>query len=64
MPDLMTVEQVAAKLNRSEYFVRNELKRKNLRGTKIGRHWGVKPSDLEAYVEARMNLSRIRRQAS
>lgn len=61
MSDLLTVSEVATKLGRSEYFVRDQLKGKYLRGTKIGRHWGIKPADLDSYVEARMNLARVRR---
>lgn len=60
-PTLFTVDEAAEILRCSAYFVRDELKRKQLRGSKIGREWRIKPADLDTYVEARMNLARVRR---
>lgn len=61
---LLTPDEVAVILKRSAWFVRNELKNKRMRGTKVARQWGVRRSDLDAYIEARMNLGRLRRAAS
>lgn len=58
---LLTVKETAAKLRRSERFVLDELRQKHLRGAKFGGAWSVDPDDLETYIQARMNMTRVRR---
>jgi len=50
----LTVEQVAKQLGLSEYRVRELIREKQIRATKIGQ-WRVKPEDLEEFVKSRMN---------
>jgi len=50
----LTVEQVAKQLGLSEYRVRELIREKQIRATKIGQ-WKVKPEDLEEFVKARTN---------
>lgn len=57
----LTVSEAAAKLRRSERFVLDELRRKNLRGSKYGGAWSISPDDLDAYKDAHANVSRVRR---
>lgn len=61
MTSRLNVAEVATDLRKSERFVLDELRRKNLRGAKIGGEWFVLPDDLESYVEAHSNVSRVRR---
>lgn len=63
MTQLLTVVEVAERLRLSAYFVKDELKRKNLRGSKIGREWRVSEDDLDTYINAKANVSRSRRSA-
>jgi len=50
----LTVEQVAKQLGLSEYRVRELIREKQIRATKIGQ-WRVKPEDLEEFIKARTN---------
>ena len=50
----LTVEQVARQLGLSEYRVRELIREKQIRATKIGQ-WRVKPEDLEEFIKARTN---------
>ncbi|MDP3298403.1 MAG: helix-turn-helix domain-containing protein [Thermodesulfovibrionia bacterium] len=52
----LTVEQVAKQLGLSEYRVRELIREKEIRATKIGQ-WRIKPEDLEEFVKARTNTS-------
>jgi excisionase family DNA binding protein len=61
MAHLLTVKEVAIKIRRSERFVLDELRQKHLRGAKFGGAWSVDADDLETYIQARMNMSRVRR---
>lgn len=58
---LLSVAAAAECLRKSERFVLDELRRKNLRGAKFGGEWHINPDDLQAYVEAHMNVARVRR---
>lgn len=58
---LLTVAEVAVIINRSEAFVLRELRRKNLRGSKYGGAWSVDEADLDTYLDATANVSRVRR---
>ena len=50
----LTVEKVAKQLDLSEYRVRELIREKQIRATKIGQ-WKVKPEDLEKFIESRSN---------
>jgi excisionase family DNA binding protein len=62
----LTVPEVAAELKCGEQFVREELRRKNLRGTKLKNRagWRVDRADLAIYMDAQANVSRVRKAAS
>lgn len=61
MKQRLTVKDVALVLQRSERFVTDELRRKNLRGSKVARNWLVDEADLERYLDAQANVTRVRR---
>lgn len=50
----LTVEEVAKQLSLSEYRVRELIREKQIRATKIGQ-WRVNPEDLQEFIEARTN---------
>ena len=50
----LTVEQVAKQLGLSEYRVRELIREKQIRATKIGQ-WRVKPEDLKEFIRSRTN---------
>ena len=50
----LTVEEVAKQLGLSEYRIRELIREKQIRATKIGQ-WRVKPQDLEDFIKARTN---------
>lgn len=58
---MLTVPDVALILVASERFVLDELRRKNLRGTKLGAGWRITEADLDTYVDAKANVSRVRK---
>lgn len=49
--ELLTPQQVAAMLQVSVGTVLRLLRSSRLRGVKLGRHWRVRPADLDAYLE-------------
>ena len=51
----LTVEQIAKQLGLSEYRVRELIREKQIRATKIG-HWRVKPEDLKKFIKSRSNI--------
>lgn len=51
----LTVEQVAKQLGLSEYRVRELIRGKHIRATKIGQ-WRVKPEDLKEFIKKRSNF--------
>jgi excisionase family DNA binding protein len=57
----LTVSEVADRLKASTRFVLDELRRKNLRGSRIGAGWRITEADLETYIEAHMNVGKVRR---
>lgn len=61
MTHLLTVAQVAERINKSTRFVLDELRRRNMRGAKFGGEWHIADADLATYVEAHMNISAVRR---
>lgn len=50
----LTVEEVAKQLDLSEYRVRELIREKQIRATKIGQ-WRIKPEDLDEFIRARTN---------
>lgn len=62
---LLTVPEVAEALKCDEQFVRAELRRKNLRGTKLPNRagWRVAIADLQTYVDAKANVTAVRKTA-
>ncbi|MCK4791330.1 MAG: helix-turn-helix domain-containing protein [Desulfobacteraceae bacterium] len=50
----LTEEEVAKQLGLSEYRVREFIREKQIRATKIGQ-WQVKPEDLKEFIKARTN---------
>ena len=50
----LTVRKVAEELGLTEYRVRQLIREKQIRATKI-RQWMIKPEDLEAFIESRTN---------
>lgn len=61
MSDFLTVDEAAVQLRMSPRFVYDELRRKNLRGSKYGGQWVVATSDLRAYVEAHANVRPVKK---
>lgn len=56
----LTVREAAERLRRSPRFVLEELRRKNLRGSKYGKGWTILEADLERYAEAHANVAPVR----
>jgi len=52
--DYLTVRQVAKQLGLTEYRIRELIREKQIRATKIGQ-WRVKPEDLQEFIKARTN---------
>lgn len=52
--DYLTVRQVAKHLGLTEYRIRELIKEKQIRATKIGR-WRISPADLKAFIRKRTN---------
>lgn len=63
-PTYLTVEETAVIIGTSPEYVMRELRKKRLRGAKIGRTWNIAPADVERYVDAHMNVSKVRGAAS
>ncbi len=51
----LTVEEVAKQLGLSEYRVRELIREKQIRATKIGQ-WRIKPEDLDNFIKSRSNI--------
>lgn len=56
----LTVPEVAENLRQSERFVLDEIRRHNLRASKIGKRWTVTDADLERYADAHANVTLVR----
>lgn len=50
----LTVRDAAKQLEFTEYWVRQLIKEKQIRATKI-KQWRIKPMDMEEFVRARTN---------
>jgi excisionase family DNA binding protein len=51
MEDLLTPEDVAKRLNVSEYTVRRLLRTGELQGLKVGGQWRITPSAVKDYID-------------
>jgi len=51
----LTVRQVAKELGLTEYRIRQLIREKQIRATKIGQ-WLVKPDDLKNFIKSRSNV--------
>lgn len=60
--NLLTVPEVAERLKASRRFVLDEIRRKNLRASKLN-GWRVSEDDLQTYIDAKANVSAVRRSA-
>jgi excisionase family DNA binding protein len=52
----LTVKQVAKQLDLTEYRIRELIREKQIKATKIGQ-WKIKPEDLEAFIFKRTNIN-------
>ncbi len=52
--DYLTVRQAAEQLDLTEYRVRELIREKQIRATKIGQ-WRILPRDLGSFIKARTN---------
>lgn len=63
MSALLTPAEVAERLKCSERFVKDELRRKNLRGIKVACSWRISEIDVDVYLAAHANVRAVRRSA-
>lgn len=56
----LTVAEVAEELKCDRRFVLQELKQKRLRGSKFTIGWRITQADLDTYIDAHANVSRVR----
>jgi len=61
---LLSVTEVAEILRQSNRFVVDELRRKNLVGSKFGGQWHISAADVDSYVEAHRNVRAVVRRRS
>ena len=52
--DYLTVRKIAKQLGLTEYRIRELIREKQIRATKIGQ-WRIKPEDLQEFIKARTN---------
>lgn len=64
MTALLTVDEAAGRLRQSERFVLDELRRKNLAGSKYGGAWHITEAAVDAYIAAHMNVREVRKAKS
>jgi len=57
---LLTVPESAERLRKSERFVLDEIRRRNLRASKWGGAWHVTEADLQTYIDAHANVRPVR----
>lgn len=58
---LLTPADAAIRLACSERLVKDELRRKNLRGIKTPAGWRIDEADLQTYIDAKANVAKVRR---
>lgn len=54
LENFLTVRSVAKRLGLTEYRIRQLIREKQIRATKI-KQWRIKPGDLQEFVKARTN---------
>ena len=59
---LLTPPEVAARLDCSVRYVKDEIRRKHLRASKLN-GWRVSEEDLQTYIDAKANVRAVRRSA-
>ena len=59
--DLMTTVEAARRIKMTPRFVLDELRRKRLRGSKMGGEWRIAESDLKTYIDANANVRPVGR---
>ncbi len=57
---LLTVTDVANRLQVNERTVTIWLRKGHLRGFKIGRDWRISPDDLQVFLEASANMAPVK----
>ncbi len=57
----LTVSEAAEVMRASQRFVLDELRRKNLRGSKTPAGWRLSPTDIDVYMAAHMNVRAVRK---
>ena len=55
LKSFLTVRQVAKELGLTEYRIRQLIREKQIRATKI-KQWRIKPGDLESFIKSRSNV--------
>lgn len=61
----LTIGEAAEVIQCSKAFVYRELGRKNLRGTKLsGPGWRISRDDIQTYMDAKANVSTVRRRSA
>ena len=55
LKSFLTVRQVAKELGLTEYRIRQLIREKQIRATKI-KQWRVKPEDLDRFIKSRSNV--------
>lgn len=60
---LLTVKEAALRMRASERTVLDELRRKNLRGSKLPSGWRISEADIDSYIEAHANVRAVKRPA-
>ncbi|HRD62914.1 helix-turn-helix domain-containing protein [uncultured Nocardioides sp.] len=63
MKKWLTPSEAAEEMRCSERFVKDELRRKKLRGIKTGAGWRISPADIDVYMDAKANVRPVRRSA-
>lgn len=53
---MMTIHDVAAKLNVDERTIREFIRKNELRAIKVGKEWRITDDDLDVYVNAHANF--------
>lgn len=54
LKDYLTVKHAAEQIGLTEYRIRELIREKQIRATKIGQ-WRISPEDLEAFIRVRTN---------
>lgn len=58
---ILTTSEAAGELRKSKAFVLREIERKNLRASFYGGAWHITHADLQTYIDANANVSKVTR---